>query len=378
MKLDHVNFFVGFNAATWFALIRRYRRCVSRSNWWTVAALSGISLLNSALKWLEYAVYRKRIEQVSLPASPIFILGHWRCGTTLLHELFASDRRCAFPTSYQSFAPHHFLLTERLFCGSMSRLLEWVTGFHPLRPQDSMPVDYSSPQEDEFALQFMGVGSPYLALLFPSQQADFWRYRTLDSLSETERSRWKASWTCFLKKIMLRSPGKHLVLKSPAHSFRIPTILDIFPDARFVHIVRDPLVVFPSTVHTFQSFARHGALEADQETEWQESAFEMGDHLYATLEQTLGLIPPDRLVEVCYEDLVRDPLDAMRMLYASFGMGEYEEEALPAMQAYLDRVARHTTNRYPLSDGLRDEISRRWVWATKCYQRVSGLRAAKS
>ena len=67
---------------------------------------------NSVLYWISEAKYRRRAESVALDKPPIFVMGHWRTGTTLMHDLFASDPGLAFPTTYECFFPHHFLLTE--------------------------------------------------------------------------------------------------------------------------------------------------------------------------------------------------------------------------------------------------------------------------
>src|SRR5687768_18104609 len=45
------------------------------------------------------------------------------------------------------------------------------------------------------------------------------------------------------------------ILKSPPHTCRVPTLLRLFPDARFVHIVRDPYAVYPSTLHLWRILA---------------------------------------------------------------------------------------------------------------------------
>ena len=94
---------------------------------------------------------------------PIFILGHWRSGTTLLHELLVQDPRHTFPNTYQCFDPCHFLLTERL----VRRYCNWLLPAR--RIMDNMPVGWERPQEDEFALALLGQPSPYLTIAFPNR-----------------------------------------------------------------------------------------------------------------------------------------------------------------------------------------------------------------
>ena len=65
----------------------------------------------------------------------------------------------------------------------------------------------------------------------------------------------------FVKTVALRNPKKRIVLKSPQHLGRVGVLLEAFPDARFVHIVRDPHAVFPSTVKLWKALFEIHALQ---------------------------------------------------------------------------------------------------------------------
>src|SRR4029077_5609932 len=85
----------------------------------------------------------------------IFIIGHWRTGTTLLYELLTLDQRFIAPTPMECFAP--------AVCLGFGRVLRWLSFMLPAnRPMDNMPVGWDRPQEDEFALMNLGLGSPAL------------------------------------------------------------------------------------------------------------------------------------------------------------------------------------------------------------------------
>src|SRR5262249_6786987 len=71
------------------------------------------SLLVSVARWLENARCARALEKVEVQ-QPLFVLGHWRSGTTHLHNLLALDERFAFPNFFQVFHPHTFLGCERL------------------------------------------------------------------------------------------------------------------------------------------------------------------------------------------------------------------------------------------------------------------------
>src|SRR3954452_1948969 len=124
----------------------------------------------------------------------MFIVGHWRTGTTILHELLVMDTQLGFPTTYQVMAPHHFLLTEKW----LPRLL--AHALPARRPMDNMEVGFDKPQEDEFAVCNMGQGSPYLKWAFPNTAADHEKYLDLEGLSERELKRWMDALAWFLRR----------------------------------------------------------------------------------------------------------------------------------------------------------------------------------
>jgi hypothetical protein len=90
-----------------------------------------------------------------------------------------------------------------------------------------------------------------------------------------------------------------------------------------------------------------------------EFVFQTFTDMYAKLEATRSLVAPSRFYELRYEDLVRDPLGQMRLLYDHLRLDGFES-VQPRMEAYLAQVAGYQTNRYDLSPERREEITRRW------------------
>ena len=211
-------------------------------------AISLASGCNSCLRALSEFAYKQHADSLEIEHPPLFVIGHWRTGTTWLHEMLVKDERFSFPTTYQCMAPHHFLLTDRFF----SKWLDWFLPSN--RPMDNMPIGMLRPQEDEFALMNLGLPSPYLEWAFPDRDQGCDDYLTLVELDQAERERWKQQFEWFVRRLTALNP-KRLVLKSPAHTARVSTLLEVFPDARFVHVVRNPLETIPSTVRTWTRMA---------------------------------------------------------------------------------------------------------------------------
>ena len=161
-----------------------------------------------------------------------------------MHNLLAVDERFAYPSNFDVLYPHTFLSTERF----AARMLGFF--FTRRRPMDNIEWTIRSPQEDEFALLLLCGKSPCLSWVFPRQREHYDRYLTFRDVELNEIEQWKRAVRWYVKKLTLKYK-RPLVLKSPPHTARIRLLLDLFPDAKFVHIHRDPYAVFPSTRHTF-------------------------------------------------------------------------------------------------------------------------------
>jgi hypothetical protein len=355
----HPLFWEGMFPTGWFPALARNRFCISPRR--AVRALNiSCRTLGTFLLWaIQAALLGRRIAKTRLQGDPIFIIGHWRSGTTLLHELLALDEQYSYANTYDCFAPNHFLIS--------ARFLRPLVGLRlpKRRPMDNMAAGCDCPQEDEFALCNMGLPSPYLTILFCNRPPQNQEYFDLERVSPQQRRRWQRGLLWFLKCLTLRTP-KRIVLKSPPHTFRIRLLLALFPAARFIHIVRSPYVIFPSTVHLWKRLYREHGLQVPKYEGLEEYVFQTFQRMYEVFERDRHLIPSGQLCEIRYEDLIADPIEQMRTLYHRLAMGEFER-VRPAMEAYFAQKADYQTNRYELSAELQAEITRRWGWFAEKY-----------
>jgi Sulfotransferase family len=188
---------------------------------------------------------------------PIFIIGHWRTGTAFLHELLMLDERFTAPTTLECFAPADCMVLDQL----MRHLFNFA--LPPRRPMDNMPVGWDRPQEDEFALMNLGLGSPYEVVVFPNRRRARHPFLDMSGLTPEQIEAWKAGFLSFLQQVNLRSKkeqvslegARRIVLKSPYHTARLHILREMFPEAKFIHIVQDPCEVFPSTVQLWRAMS---------------------------------------------------------------------------------------------------------------------------
>jgi hypothetical protein len=338
----------------WYGLLAEHGWKVWPTKLGLAATVSTAAAFNSLAEPLSEARFRRRLRQPPETPPPVFIVGHWRSGTTLLHELMMLDERFCCPTTYQCFAPGHFLLTETV----MTRALSWI--MPSKRPMDNVAAGWSRPQEDEFALANMGAPSPYRRMAFPATSVAHPVALDLMKLPEADRDRWKAAMRRFLVRLAIRDPRRP-ILKSPPHTARIGILAEMFPGARFLHVVRDPFVVFPSTVRLWRSLDEVQGLQVDRGERLEDYVFACFDEMYAAFERDRSHLAPGQLHEVRYEDLVSDPVGKLAEAYESLSLGDFAA-VKPALDdhARSQQMTKYRTNTYRHDPRLVAEIATRW------------------
>jgi hypothetical protein len=308
------------------------------------------SLLYRVSEWK----YRKRSEALPLDQPPIFVIGHWRTGTTFLHDLFSEDPSLAYPTTYECFFPHHFLLTEDTLPKVMKVLLP------KKRPQDDVPVGFDRPQEEEFAMMMLGEGTPYLTHAWPRFGPADTEYLDFKGVPEPAQKKWADAYMWFYRRLALKHGGKPLVMKAPANAARLKLLTKLFPEARYIYISRNPLKVFPSTVKLWRAlYSTQGLHNPPNLDPWLDDyVLDMFARLTEDFEEDKHLIPKDKLVELRYEDLVKDPIATLRDLYQRLDIGDFEA-ARARMQAYLDAQSEHRVSEYELPPELKRKLIER-------------------
>jgi hypothetical protein len=184
-------------------------------------------------------------------------------------------------------------------------------------------------------------------------------YLDFKGLSEAERNKWARAFMWFYRRLMLKH-GKPLVMKSPANAARLKLLTKLFPDARFIYLARNPLDVFPSTVKLWRAlYSTQGIHNPPYLDSWLDDyVLDMFVRLTEAYEADRHLIPPGRLIELRYEDLVKDPIAAMRDIYARLGIGDFTRAEGP-MRVYLEAQAEHRISEYELPPVLKRKVIER-------------------
>ena len=350
--------FAGINAGDWLRLLFRERFAIAPSYWPRAAFVSGLSLITSTVQTFEDLAYRD-LKNVEVQP-PLFVLGHMRSGTTHLHNLLCQDPELAWVTTFQGLAPGFCLSGDRLLKPALQAISRRL---HPTRLIDEIPLVFDDPQEDDFAVANLSPFSFLHLFPFPRQAAHFFeRYALLEGLSEAELAEWRQVYLAVLRKASYRAGGKRLALKSPVNSGRIGALLELFPQAKFIHIARNPYDVFLSNRKLYHTVLPRAQVQ--QVSPQQIDALILG--FYRRLLQKYladkALIPPGSLVEVRYEELEAAPLEQLRRVYEQLELPGFAR-AEPAVRAYLGSIAGYRKNRHALSGEVIASVNQHWGFA---------------
>ncbi|MAI30894.1 MAG: sulfotransferase [Rubripirellula sp.] len=318
-------FWHGMRPSSWWSLLRQGRFRIHPSRLLMAVAISFATPFNTLLALIQGVIFRRKLAEAELHGPPVFIVGHWRSGTTLLHELMVRDERLSSPSTFQCFAPCHFLVTEWFF----RRFATWL--LPGKRPMDNMAAGWDRPQEDEFALMNLGQPSPYRRIAFPNEVAVDMNYLDFDGVPEEEKQEWMKALRSFLLKVSVDT-GRPLIIKSPTHTGRIGSLASEFPEAKFIHITRDPRALFPSTCRLWRGLDEVQALQKPTHDLHEDYVIECLRRMYKAFHEQRKSIDSARIIDVRFEDLTNNPVETLRSIYKTLRLSDFEsvEETIRA------------------------------------------------
>jgi omega-hydroxy-beta-dihydromenaquinone-9 sulfotransferase len=256
---------------------------------------------------------------------------------------------------YQAVFPGSFLTTRGVVGRMTSGLLPETRGY------DNVKQGWDEAAEDEIALAKTTGLSPYLGFMFPEHAARYERYVDFLEATAEERDHWKAGLRYFLKKVMLASGGRQVVLKSCAHTARIRILREMFPTARFVYIHRHPYRVFSSTLHMRSHTDWENFFQVPWEN-WEEErerqTLVLGRRIFERYLEDRALLG-DHLVEIAYDDFVGREVEVLRDAFSRLGL-EGWERGEPALREYLAGLDGYRTNTLRITDRQKARVHEAW------------------
>jgi hypothetical protein len=350
-KIPPISTLAGSSFVSYFRILRNGK--VAKRSSLKVLLTTLVVLIRTPFQLWENLVFGIRIARAVPMAPPLFILGHWRSGTTLLHNVLCQDPRASYLTTYASVFPNNMAST-------------WIfktflrMNMPDKRPSDGVALHTDFPQEDEFAFGNMQPNAYYNFFYFPSQHQQYYdRAVHHAGLDEREAENWYRTYDKLLKKAAVASSGERMIVKNPVNTARIEKLLHLYPDAKFIYIQRNPIEVFHSTRRFFQQLMPTLCLEELPTKEFlDDMILNVYDRMMHDYEEQRSLIPVKNLMEIRYEEFAEAPLVALEAIERDL-LDRDPAPALSNYAAYLNTQKSHRTNTYTVPEADLEHVLKR-------------------
>ena len=302
---------------------------------------------------LERLIMESRLPKRDEMEPPVFILGHWRSGTTHLYNVMTQSGAWGYVPPVATGLPWDLFGLAKVF----NPLLEKALPEH--RYIDNIPVTPESPQEDEIAMANMSDLSFYHGIYFPQAFGRLVsRGLFFDGCSEAEIKNWSERFIYLMRKLSKHQTYKPMLIKNPVYTGRLALLREMFPDAKFVHIHRNPYDVFVSMQNFYKKLLAEFALQSYAHVDIDETILSVYDRMMRALEKDAADLPADRYVELRYADLDYDALGAVQTVYRGLDLPGFDL-ARPRFEAYLASVKSFKKNKFAYSDIAAAKVENR-------------------
>ncbi len=317
----------------------------------------GVCRLLSILAPIQERRYQRLLADRPLEHDPVFILGHWRSGTTFVHNVLSCDKHFGYNTTYQTVFPHLMMFGQPFFKKNMSWLMP------DRRPTDNMELAVDLPQEEEFALANMCPYTYYNFWFFPKYQQEYCdRFMLFEDIRPEELKVWEETFTKLIKISLWNTGGTQFLSKNPPHTGRVRELVKMFPNAKFIYLMRNPYTVFESTRSFFTNTIQPLKLQEFTNEQIEENILSIYDKLYHKYEADKGCIPEGNLIEVRFEDFEADALGMTKRIYDTLSLPGWDESRL-AIEQYVGSKKSYKKNKYQYAQRTRDLVEQHWQFA---------------
>ena len=323
-------------------------------------SLSGFML---PFRMKDRLLFDRKIWATQIDHDPLFILGHWRSGTTYLHNVLSCDPQFGFFTTFQAYLPGVFLGSERLLKPLVS------SSIPDKRPMDDVGMDAEYPQEDQYAVGAMTPFSYYHGWCYPRNMEKYNQFVLMDKVvSDRDVQLWKQNYLYLIKKATFASNGKQLVLKNQDNTSKVRLLLELFPNAKFLLIQRNPIDLYYSMVKFMRIvIPRYCVQNPPSFSEVEASMMSLYARMFRKYLKERVLIPKGNLVELRYEDFIANPLGMLESIYQSLGLSGFPQ-AKPQFLQYIDSQKDVVGGSYAIDESVITRVKNHWDFVMKEFQ----------
>ncbi|MEM9169495.1 MAG: sulfotransferase [Pseudomonadota bacterium] len=320
----------------------------------TAAGVGAAIAARAPFSAAERLYLRRRLPAMGDLPPPVFILGHWRSGTTHLYNVMTKSGAWGYVPPVATGLPWDLFGLARLFRPVLERALP------EHRYIDNIPVTPDSPQEDEIAMANMSDLSFYHGIYFPKAFGPFVRRGLFfDGVTDAEVAAWRERFVYLLRKLSLLQDYKPMLIKNPVYTGRLALLREMFPTAKFVHIHRNPYEVFVSMRNFYTKLLKQFALQPYGHVDIDETILSVYVRMMTALEKDAAALPAGDFVEMRYQTLDETPMTAIETIYDALGLAGFDA-GREKFEAYLASVKSFEKNKFAYADEAAAKVAARW------------------
>jgi len=350
---------VGYSFKILIRLVRKNK--ISLIYYPRLIAICLINLINLPFRSYERLFINPKYKKKNINKNPVFILGHWRSGTTHLHNLLCKDPKMAYITTYQSVFPDTIFnkLGRFIFAGFSSLMIPGT------RKGDNVTLGISLPQEEEFALGDKIPISFYYFWLFPKNILKYYNdFIRFNNIKNKQFKLWILNYKLLITKAIKNTNGEVFISKNPPNTGRIKILLEMFPNAKFIHIHRNPIEVFLSTQNFYNKMLLHLQMQKITKTEIDDKIIQIYKNMMNDYFDQRKFIPESNLIEVSFEELEKNTIQVLREIYSKLNLKGFGI-AKPNFDKYLDSMKNYKKNQHSISRGMLNKLMKEWKFSMK-------------
>lgn len=344
---------MGCRLDNWVRLLRE--NPVSKEHRAQACFMTLVSAILAIPAFIEWLIFRGPIKRTKLKKDPVYIVGHWRTGTTYLQNLMTRDPQFAWFDPLKTITFNNCILLKPILKKIIAKFIKGT------RAMDNLEYEMNLPMEEVFAQATISTQAIAHMLVFPDggRGAKFINTAFTDEQPEKEQREWLRAYDYVLKKATYIEHGKQLLLKSPENTCRIGLLKKRYKGAKFINMYRNPYRVIMSTINMFNKEMSLFCLN-DKPTEGfiEDTVIDLFERVYRKAFKELYSLPESEYIDICYEDFCDDPEGNLKKIYKHLGLKGYKK-ALPYFKKYIKEQENYQKNEFVLRDDLREKINGR-------------------
>lgn len=302
----------------------------------------------------------KKIKHKELSHDPIFIIGHWRSGTTHLHYLMNEDNQFIGLENYQAFFFKIAFLSKWILRPLLNNLMP------EKRPQDNIPIDAYAPCEEEHPLTNNTTMCGMQTFFFPRNKSYFNHFNLFKNVDQKKIKKWQGKYHDMLLQIeWFNKEKKQLLLKNPHNTARIDQLIKRYPKAKFIFIHRHPSEVYLSMKHLYKKTISTQFLQEINSDEIEKSILYFYSETLKSYLVKKELIPSEQLIEISFTELEESPVKTIEKIYDKLNLSNFEN-IVKDLELYCQKNSQYQKNKFEsLDDKTIKKIKKNWDFAFK-------------